>query len=359
MKVQITGVGVLSALGTGSQAFNQAVIERKQGFNEQTQDKTGQLFSDGAYVIPDFNIVEILGKRKGTRVLDRTAALAVGSSALAIRDRAGFTDCYGEDDLGVALGTVNGSISQVVEFLELTRNQADPWMVSPEGFPNTVMNFAAGQTSIWHQAKAVNTTIVGGTMAGILSLRYAQRMLEFNHAKAMLAGSVEEHYSITQQAQHFMHPHTQNIALGEGGAMFVVEQAGSSLNPLADLLACEVEFTGNNDPVQSINQCIYRALDKAQVDLTEISAIVDTGACRQGEAEQQVVNQLASASQCEHYSLAQHTGYCVSATSSLQTAALIALLNRANSANAGIVITSSASGNIGVLVLKGHPRQGA
>lgn len=359
MSIYITGVGVASSLGLGFANFSRAVLDGSQGFQGPWLDEDGSIVADGAYLVDQYDIVQILGKRKGTRILDRTAAFAVGCSAMALNDRPRIKEAYTEDELGIVLGTLNGSISQVVEFLKLTRNQAEPWMVSPEGFPNTVMNFAAGQCSIWHQVKAVNTTVVGGTLAGLLSLRYAKRMIECGHAKAIVCGSVEEYTKFSdtavQRTYSTGYPDTP-VVMGEGGVMFTLEDGAaqdlSACTRYAELCACEVAFLQDGvDPVTQIIDTIYRTLDKAQVNLKDLAVVVESGAQRRGALEASALERLLAGTEVPRYDLYRHTGYCISATSSLQLAALIAHIQ--GSGRAGLAVCLSAGGNLGVCVLRG------
>ena len=59
-------------------------------------------------------------------------------------------------------------------------------------FANSVINAAAGQTAIWHDLRGVNTTLSGGTTAGLQALGYGADLVRAGRAAAVLAGGAEE-----------------------------------------------------------------------------------------------------------------------------------------------------------------------
>ncbi len=88
------------------------------------------------------------------------------------------------------------------------------------------MNCAAGQCAIRFKARAVNATISGGRLSGLLALQYASQMLRQGYADRLLTGAVEElcvqtawaHRGLIQLGKR------QAVPLGEGCAMFSLER---------------------------------------------------------------------------------------------------------------------------------------
>jgi 3-oxoacyl-[acyl-carrier-protein] synthase II len=69
---------------------------------------------------------------------------------------------------------------------------AGPIYAKPMDFANSVINAAAGQTAIWHDLRGVNTTLSGGTTAGLQALGYAADLVAGGRAEAVLAGGADE-----------------------------------------------------------------------------------------------------------------------------------------------------------------------
>ncbi len=75
MRVAITGWGVVSPIGIGIDAFTQGVREKASGLKPITGFTARESFpSEQACIISDFDVSQILGTKKGTRVLDNSLA---------------------------------------------------------------------------------------------------------------------------------------------------------------------------------------------------------------------------------------------------------------------------------------------
>jgi len=352
MSIVITGCGVIASLGIGKRAFFTKMLQQAETAAKVVPNKN--------YRISQFDIAAVLGKKKGTRVLDRTAALAVGATALAQEDTFPLTETYSELDLGLVLGTLNGSIQRIVAFLQDTYRNEECWVVSPEEFPNTVMNFSAGQCAIWQQLRAVNTTIAGGSLAGLLSVRYASRMLQFNQAGAIFAGGVEEYSEVMANCVKSI----MGIAaeeLGEGSAMFLLEQQAKALargaTIYAEILASEIDFIGHSDPQTIINRCLEKTFAKAHITPQRLWAVIESGISTRHKLEQQCIDTLLQGHRPFYrLVLTDHLGHCSSATSALQIATLLALFS--NSAHQttteklGLILCVGHSGTVGCCLLR-------
>src|SRR5712691_2258998 len=240
----ISGWGVISAIGIGPEAFGAALRAGQCGCKRVEGGADGALPTDLACTVPEFEPARFLGP-KGTRVMDRTTGLAVAATGMALAHSGVTITRENEDRVGMVLGTSNGSMRSTFEYTRETLGPGKPYLVSPELFPNTVMNCAAGQCAIWHNLKALNPTISGGRLAGVLALRYARRMLRSGYADLVLAGAVEEFCpelawgSFLATASRT----SDRAVLGEGAAIFALEsrQAAEAAGrtPRAEVLACE------------------------------------------------------------------------------------------------------------------------
>ena len=84
-KVVITGLGVISSIGKGRDAYWQALAQGEKGFRAITLFDTAPYTVKLAGEIAGFDPVEYLGK-KGLRELDRSTRLACSAAKLALDD---------------------------------------------------------------------------------------------------------------------------------------------------------------------------------------------------------------------------------------------------------------------------------
>ncbi len=363
----ITGWGVISAIGIGAEAFTRGVREGRSAIGPLPPPPEGKprLPAKQAAPIPDFDVVQVLGTKKGTRVLDRTAALAVAATQLAMVDSGVSSKPDYEESFGLVLGTCNGSISRTVEYTTQTLVAEKAYAVSPEGFPNTVMNFAAGQSAIWHRLKAMNTTISGGRMAFLLALRYARRMIQSGYAGGVLVGSVEELSDPLIWGAHHLASERKEEAppLGEGGAMFALERADSAARsgraPRVEVLACEVGFAPERrQHAEALARCIRRALERAGIGPRDLWAVSSrhTGHRELDAAEDRALQLSLEDHRPEHQlAIGRQLGECFSASGALQMAGLLALLAPAGQprGKAALLTSLTHGGSVGCAVIRG------
>jgi len=189
-RVVITGTGILTCNGKGKEEYWNALKAGQTGYKPIALFDTSQFKVDEAGEISDFDPSEYLGK-KGLRSLDRNTKLLVSAAKLAIDDSQFQITEENTDDVGVSVGSTLGSIKSISDFDEVTLKEG-PRYNNPALFPNTVINAAASQVSIWHNIKGFNTTISTGFTASLDAMQYAYDFIQFERAKVVFAGGVEE-----------------------------------------------------------------------------------------------------------------------------------------------------------------------
>ena len=207
--LSILRVGVVSPLGIGFDAFSQALRAPRQ------PDQRGT----GARRIDSFDAAQLLGS-KGTSTLDRMTQLAIVATGQVLAGAQLPAPRRGA--AGIVLGSTSGGLGSIAGFVRTTYTAAQPHLVSPMLFPNTVMNCAAGQAAIWHGLKGTNASVCAGDLSGMAALQYAARMLHGGHAQDLVAGAVEEHSDFIE-AMHRAQPGA-SVPFAEGGAVFLLRR---------------------------------------------------------------------------------------------------------------------------------------
>ncbi|MDO3686667.1 beta-ketoacyl synthase N-terminal-like domain-containing protein [Micromonospora sp. C28ISP2-4] len=349
----ISGWGVLSPYGLGADGFTAGLYEGRDATVDTVELTDEPVPHARAYALAGFRARDHLG-RKGTSFLDRRTAFAVLACRQALADSDLVVDDSNRERVGVVLGTSVGSLQSTSDYSRDTHVQEKPYLVNPILFPNTVLNCAAGQAAIWHGLRGLNTTLAGGGTATLTALRYARTMLGRGRAEALLTGAVEEYTPHMAWAGGPAADGASATAGGEGGAVFLVEDAAAmraaGRTPSAEVIAVELAHTGATaDVTTALADLVRRMLRQAGVAATDLARVVTGGAGDEERALDAAVGRHADRS-----SATDLVGDCPAAAGALQVAALLAHHRRTpDDGSLSLIVASSADGTVGAALLRG------
>ncbi len=187
-RVVITGVGPVTPIGVGADAFATAQREARNGIrpirNFDASDLTVRIAGEvdvdlDAYLDP-----------KAAKRLDRFVQLALIGSDLALAD-AGLT---GEDVAGERTGTSVGSgIGGLGTWEKESRVRFDrnPMRMSPFFIPMLIANMASGHVAMRYGLTGPSTSVVTACATGSGAVGDAFRIVQRGEADVMLAGGTE------------------------------------------------------------------------------------------------------------------------------------------------------------------------
>lgn len=318
--VVITGIGVLSPVGLGKDAYWRALYEGTTGFRPITLFDSSSFNVHRAGEIANFDPLMLLGK-KGLRDLDRSTRLVCSAAKMALEDGRLEITPDNSGTIGVSIGATFGSLHSIAQF-DLSGLLEGPRAVNPSHFPNTVINSPASQVSIRFKVKGFNTTISTGFCAGLDAISYAADFIRMSRAQVVLAGGVEElceetflmfHTSGFLSGSDGSEPvccpfdaRRNGIILSEGSAVLILENEKHALDRQARVLA-RVLGTGNSfdahaDPSftaagaglrRAIDEALHQAsLTPGEIDCVCASANSSTGLDRMETA---VIRQIFGA----------------------------------------------------------------
>jgi 3-oxoacyl-[acyl-carrier-protein] synthase II len=191
----ITGLGVVSSLGIGWDAFRDAYAHAAEG-NFSSSPETVPREPCAALRVAEvagFDAKKYVGD-KGLRANDRLTKLSLVAARLGLEHaglkRDGAFTGAGPDDVGVVASTAYGSTEAIAENNRIAKLE-DPRYLNPARFPNTVINSAFGYVSIWEDLRALNVTVTNGPTGALDAVSCAGVYLEAGRAKAILAGGAE------------------------------------------------------------------------------------------------------------------------------------------------------------------------
>lgn len=264
-RVVITGLGVLAGNGKGKEEFWQALEDGKVGYQPvKTFDVPQDQFQHNvAAEIKDFDAITYMGQ-KGLRNLDRSTRILISAGRLAVLDSGYIVTEENTDDTGVSVGTTLGSIKSIADFDEVTLREG-PRYTNPALFPNTVINSPASQVSIWQKIKGFNTTISTGFTASMDAMSYAYDFLQYERAKVIYTGGVEEMAYLTfygfyvlkfmsgsKDGEAFINcpfdKRRNGVTFGEGACLLCMEDYEHALRRDAPIMAEVLGFGTSFDP---------------------------------------------------------------------------------------------------------------
>lgn len=336
--VVITAWSALTPFGHGRAAFADGVLRGEPAAAVSTKDDWAQA---DARVVPDFDIVEQLG-RKGTSSMDRTSALAIAT----LRELAPETDL--DARTGVVLGTTSGSNRTQFEFTRDSLTRRKPHLVNPAQMPFALMNSAAAQCAMWHGLTGPNSTVAAGRTAGPAVLRYASRLLRTGRASGVFAGAVEEHSG----ARELLEP---GGGLGEASVLLFLQTADPGNRPaLAEVVALDTRL---GEPRRALAGCLEHVLSGLAVDEVWGLALCATDpelSEVEREATGEVLGQVDRVIHMGHL-----TGDTGAASGVLGIAALLAAAGPGARGRLAVATSVDRDGTVGAVVLRltGSPHE--
>ena len=194
-KVVITGMGIVSPVGTGIEHAWKNVLAGKSGVKKIDSFEVSDLASQIAGV-PQvgtepgmFNPDTVVEPRE-QRKLDKSIIYGIVAADEAIKD-AGLDDYEGDKErIGVSVGSGIGGLNTIYDnCIEL--HTGGPRRVSPFFIPKGIINMTAGNISIRYGFKGPNISVVTACATGAHSIGEAARLIQHGDADIMICGGAE------------------------------------------------------------------------------------------------------------------------------------------------------------------------
>lgn len=239
--VAITGLGVVSPVGIGAEAFWEGLVAGRNGAGPITHFDASAYDTRFAAEVRGFDAGEYMD-RKEVRRADLFVQYGLATAALALRDSG--LDLEREDRwrVGVHIGSGVGGIG-TLEAQHTVLHERGPGRVSPFFIPMMIINMAAGQVAMRYGLRGPNAAAVSACASGAHSLGEAMKIIERGDADVMLAGGVEAPITPLAvsgfcslkalstrnddplRASRPFDAERDGFVIGEGGAILVLESA--------------------------------------------------------------------------------------------------------------------------------------
>ncbi|WP_119167957.1 beta-ketoacyl-ACP synthase II [Algihabitans albus] len=196
-RVVVTGLGLVTPLGTGVDHVWQRLLASESGINAiqnfDVSDLTSKIGGQpplGEKTSGGFNADEYM-PQKEQRKVDRFIVYGTAAAQEAIED-AGWTPSDEEslERTGVMIGSGIGGLETICEGA-VTVHERGPRRLSPFFIPAALINLVSGHVSIRYGFKGPNHAVVTACSTGAHAIGDAARLIALDDADVMVAGGAE------------------------------------------------------------------------------------------------------------------------------------------------------------------------
>ncbi|HEX8700879.1 MAG TPA: beta-ketoacyl-ACP synthase II [Myxococcaceae bacterium] len=267
-RVVITGTGMLTALGTGTEKNWQAMLAGKSGIAQITRFELAKLDTRFAGEVKDFEPEQFIDKRE-VRRMDLFSQYAVAAAEMAMRESGlpiGTDKPHGYENerVGVIIGSGIGGIASLEEQhkkgLEKGFDRLSPFFII-----QMIINMAAGLVSIRYGAKGPNWSPVSACATSAHAIGEAWKSIKLGECDAVLAGGAEASitplgiggFSVMKAlsnrndnpagASRPFDKDRDGFVMGEGAGVVVLEELEHAKKRGANILAELVGYGANSD----------------------------------------------------------------------------------------------------------------
>jgi 3-oxoacyl-[acyl-carrier-protein] synthase II len=188
-RVVVTGVGVVSPLGSGNQKNWEGVTAGRSGIGRITRFDASELPVQIAGEVPDFNPEEFIDKKE-IKKMDLFIQYALGAAHYAMQDSGLLINEENAERVGVLVGAGLGGLP-TIERYHSAMLEGGYKKISPFFIPMLIINLAPGHISMKYGAKGPNLSTVTACTTGTHSIGDAYQIIRRGDADAMIAGGCE------------------------------------------------------------------------------------------------------------------------------------------------------------------------
>lgn len=257
-RVVVTGVGCVSSLGTGLEAFVEGLLAGRSGIAPVTAFSTEGCRSHTAALLPDFDPARFIDPLKLRRV-DEVGRLALATCRLALENSGLPTR---SDRAGVILGSGTAGLHSTIGHMHALATVGAAG-VPALTFSNTVGNSAASLCAIEFGLRGPNVTFAQKQASSLAAMAFAVTALRDGRADAFVTGGVDDfeerffrvhdRFGVMSETSRPFGRSRNGYVLGAGGHLVVLERADTAVARGATIVA-EVLGVGRAGVACGVNQ---------------------------------------------------------------------------------------------------------
>ena len=188
-RVVVTGVGLLSSLGIGTEESWQAIREGRNGISRIQQFDAAAFNCRIAGEVKQFDPARYIEKKE-IKKMGRFIQFGIAASEFALLQSGLRIDAHNAERVGVVIGSGIGGF-EVIEREHRTLLEKGPSRISPFFIPATIINLAAGYVSIRTGAKGPNSATATACTTSAHSIGDSFKIIQRDAADVMICGGAE------------------------------------------------------------------------------------------------------------------------------------------------------------------------
>ncbi|MBN2301477.1 MAG: beta-ketoacyl-ACP synthase II, partial [Lentisphaerae bacterium] len=188
-RVVITGLGIVSALGSDLKVFWDRLSAGKSGIRRIQAFDPSQYASQVAGEVVEYDADAYIPKKERRR-MDNVNQYALGAANMAINDSGIDTNTENQERMGAIVGSGIGGLSTLQEQHNVLLTKG-PSRCSPFMIPQMISNMPAGYIAIEHHLKGPNYGAVSACASAAHSIENSFRIIQRGDADVMISGGTE------------------------------------------------------------------------------------------------------------------------------------------------------------------------
>ncbi len=262
-RVVVSGVGLVSPLGIGTEETWQAIRAGRNGISRIEQFDPTDFSCRIAGEVKNFD-PSLYIERKEIKKMGRFIQLGIAATEFAMAQSGLKIDAHNAERVGVFIGSGIGGF-EVIEREHKTLLEKGPSRISPFFIPATIINLASGYVSIRTGAKGPNSATATACTSSSHSIGDSFKIIQRGDADAMICGGAEA--AITPmsiggfaamralshrndepgRASRPWDAQRDGFVVGEGAGMLVLEELEQARRRGANILAEIVGYGMSGD----------------------------------------------------------------------------------------------------------------
>jgi len=297
-RVVVTGTGLVTPLGTGTEKTWRNLCDGKSGIGPITKFDASDFGVKIAAEVKDFNAEDFIDS-KLARHLDLFVQYALAAADMAVKESGLTIDDTNAERVGVFTGNGIGGLSTIEKYHQVYLERGAR-KITPFFIPMVISNMSAGQISIMHGAKGPNLSVTTACAAGTHAVGEAFRSIARSDCDVVITGGSESTIcplavggfnamkALSRQNENpekACRPFDRDrdgFIISEGAGMLILEELEHARRRGADIFAEVVGFGLSGDgyhmaaPPEDGNgaiRCMQMALADAELDPENINYI--------------------------------------------------------------------------------------
>jgi 3-oxoacyl-[acyl-carrier-protein] synthase II len=262
-RVVVTGIGLVSSVGTGTEECWSAIRAGKSGIGPITQFDASAYTSRIAGEVKNFDPLDYVDKKE-LKKMGRFIQFAMAAAEFAVKSARLELPKEEAEQVGVYIGSGIGAF-EVIEREHKILLERGPSRLSPFFIPSCIVNLASGYVSIKYNAQGPNSATATACTTSAHSIGDSFRMIQRGEADVMISGGSEACVTPmgvggfaamralstrNDEPQRACRPWDQErdgFVIGEGSGILILEEREHALKRSAPILAEIVGYGMSSD----------------------------------------------------------------------------------------------------------------